>query len=83
MGYPEREYTVFYMSNIHKTEYKEIIEHLVKARLDAGYTQKQVASKLGKSQSYISKIENCERRLDILEAKILCRAYGIGVGKIV
>ena len=42
-----------------------MIEKLKKARLGAGLKQEDVASKLEKPQSYVSKIERGERRLDI------------------
>jgi transcriptional regulator with XRE-family HTH domain len=48
---------------------------LVAAREESGLTQVQVAERLRKPQSYVSKIERGERRLDIIEflelAKIL------------
>ncbi|MAG13626.1 MAG: hypothetical protein CMN78_03405 [Spirochaetales bacterium] len=42
-----------------------------------GLTQADVASMLGQSQSYISKIENGEQRLDLLEYADLCNALGV------
>jgi transcriptional regulator with XRE-family HTH domain len=50
-------------------DYKEIIERLKKARNEAGLAQQEVADKLGKPQSYVSKIESGERRLDVAEIK--------------
>jgi len=40
---------------------------LVKARKDAYLTQVELAQRIGKHQSYISKYENGERRLDVIE----------------
>jgi transcriptional regulator with XRE-family HTH domain len=40
---------------------------LVAAREESGLTQVQVAERLRKPQSYVSKIERGERRLDIIE----------------
>jgi DNA-binding XRE family transcriptional regulator len=45
-------------------------------RIDAGITQVQLAQKLGKPQSYVSKAESGERRLDFLEVRAYCRACG-------
>jgi transcriptional regulator with XRE-family HTH domain len=42
-------------------------ELLVAAREESGLTQVQVAERLRKPQSYVSKIERGERRLDIIE----------------
>jgi len=40
---------------------------LVEAREDAGLTQVDVARKLGRPQSFVSKYETGERRLDVIE----------------
>ena len=59
--------------SIYSKDYKEIIERLKKARIEADLSQQAVADKLGKPQSYISKIESGERRLDVAEMKKNCR----------
>jgi len=56
-------------------EYKEIINKLKQARVDAGLSQQAVADKLNKPQSYIAKIESGERRLDVAELKKLAGIY--------
>ena len=61
--------------SIYSKEYKAIIERLKKARFDAGLSQQAVADKLGKPQSYISKIESGERRLDVAEMKKFAAIY--------
>ncbi|MGQ9706970.1 MAG: helix-turn-helix domain-containing protein [bacterium] len=63
------------MKSIHSEEYKSIINKLKKVRIEVGLTQKEVSKILKKPQSYISKIENCERRLDILKLKELASIY--------
>lgn len=45
---------------------------LVEKRKQAGITQKQLASKLHLRQNIISKIETCERRIDLLELINYC-----------
>lgn len=40
---------------------------LVNARKDAGVTQQVLSERLGKPQSYVSKYESGERRLDLIE----------------
>jgi transcriptional regulator with XRE-family HTH domain len=47
--------------------YEHFRELLVQARKDAGLTQNEVASLLKRPQSYVSKYENGERRLDLIE----------------
>ncbi len=60
---------------MHSEEYRKIAGMLKKARLEAGLKQGEVAAKLKKPQSYISKIESGERRLDLLELKRLVKIY--------
>lgn len=52
---------------------------LVKARLSSGLTQVQVAKKLGRPQSYVSKYERGERRLDFPEFVGLADVLGIDI----
>jgi transcriptional regulator with XRE-family HTH domain len=61
--------------SIHSKEYRDFIEKLRKARLEAGITQVQAAQKLKKPQSYISKIERRERRVDVVELKRILKVY--------
>lgn len=55
------------MSSIYSDEYQLVIKVLRAARHDKGYTQMQLAEALGRPQSFVAKIENGERRLDIIE----------------
>lgn len=61
--------------SVYGDDYKKLIERLKQARLDVGMSQQTVADKLKKPQSYISKIESGERRLDIIEVKALAKVY--------
>jgi transcriptional regulator with XRE-family HTH domain len=62
-------------TTIYSKEYKNITKKLQKARKEAGLKQIDVALKLGKPQSYVSKIEKGERRLDVLELKKIAKIY--------
>lgn len=62
-------------NNIYSDEYKKITEKLRMARIETGYTQEQVAEKIGKPQSYVSKSEAGERRLDVTELKKFAELY--------
>jgi transcriptional regulator with XRE-family HTH domain len=46
-------------------------------RLDAKLRQVDLADRLGQPQSFVSKYESGERRLDILELRSLCKAVGM------
>lgn len=48
-------------------------------RLDANITQLQLAEKIGQTQSYVSKYENGEQRLDLIELETVCKAIGISL----
>ena len=61
--------------SIYTKEYKKVIERLKKARLEIGLKQVEVAKKLAKPQSYISKIEQGERRVDVAELKKIADIY--------
>ncbi len=55
--------------SIYSKEYKNIIEKIKMARLDVGLKQEEMARKLKRPQSYVSKIERGERRIDVAELK--------------
>ncbi len=65
------------MSSLHTNRYRTLIARLKEARLRARLTQVQVAALLGKPQSFVSKIEQCERRLDPIELLDLAKVYGV------
>jgi len=56
-------------------EYARFIERLKKARHEAGLRQIDVAKKLKRPQSYISRVESGEYRLDIIEVKRFAKIY--------
>ena len=55
------------MSSIHDVRYQKLILNLIQIRESKDITQVQLASSLKKPQSYIAKVENLDRRLDIIE----------------
>ena len=56
--------------------YQAFLERLRQARLDAGLTQVEVAAKVGRPQTWVSKCELGERRVDFVELEDLAAACG-------
>ena len=57
-------------------EHREVVRKLRAARLAAKLHQVDVAKKLRKPQSFVSKMESGERRLDIVELRRMAKLYG-------
>jgi transcriptional regulator with XRE-family HTH domain len=62
-------------TTIYTKEHKSLIERLKKARKERGLDQEDVAKLLGVSQSYISKMEAGQRRIDIVQLKRFAKVY--------
>ena len=58
-------------------EYDGFTEMLRTLRTDLGVTQIELAEKLEESQSFVSKCERGDRRLDVLEVRHWCRALKV------
>jgi transcriptional regulator with XRE-family HTH domain len=65
------------MSSAHDPLYIEFIARLRKARRKNALSQQALGELIGKQQSFVSKVETCERRLDVIEAARWCAALGI------
>jgi transcriptional regulator with XRE-family HTH domain len=52
-------------------------------RKDAGLRQVDLAARLGRSQSYVTKYESGERRLDLFELDEVCQALGLALADLV
>ena len=59
----------------HRQRYKMFLERLRQARLEADLTQVEVAEVLGKPQSFESKCETGERRVDFVELLTFAEIY--------
>ena len=62
---------------------KRLAALLRQIRLEATLTQGQVAERIGQSQSYVSKYESGEQRLDLIELEAVCNAVGISLTELV
>ena len=63
------------MTSVHAPAYQFMLRRLKKAREDAELTQAQVARNLGRPQSYVSKCESGERKVDPIELLEFARLY--------
>ena len=59
-----------------KAQYERFCELLIKARKRSGLSQEDLAEKLGRPQSYVSKCENGTRRMDVIEFLEVMGAIG-------
>jgi len=62
--------------SIYTAEYAILLTLLRETRSAAHITQVQLAEKLGQSQSFVSKVEVGERRLDVIQLRTICVALG-------
>ena len=63
--------------SIHSHLYHQVIGRLRSKREMKGVTQSQLADLLDVNQGFVSKIETCDRRLDIIELHHICQVLGI------
>ena len=67
--------------SIHSRQYRAFLRLLRETRKRAEITQEELARRLGESQSFVSKCERGERRLDIVEAHAFCEALGVSFSR--
>jgi DNA-binding transcriptional regulator YiaG len=82
LDYSKIDFTLFHRCNameksIYSREYSLLVKELKTAREKKELTQADVASRLGQTQSFVSKVERGERRLDVVELRAFCLALGI------
>lgn len=62
------------VSAINQRRFRALMREI---RTGAGLRQVDLAERLGQPQSFVSKYESGERRLDLLEVRRICEAVGI------
>ncbi|MDP3882873.1 MAG: helix-turn-helix transcriptional regulator [Candidatus Staskawiczbacteria bacterium] len=60
---------------IYSKDHKFLVEQLKKARRDSGLEQIEVAKLLKKTQSYISKVESGQRKIDVMQLRKFSKIY--------
>jgi transcriptional regulator with XRE-family HTH domain len=63
--------------SIHNHEYRQLLGFMQQLREALGVTQAVLAQRLRTTQSYVSKCERGERRIDIIEYVRYCDALGV------
>ena len=69
------------MRSIHTAEFAAVLSVMVAARKRAGLTQQQLARRLERPQSFVSKYESGERRLDVVEFLWILRVLKADPGR--
>ncbi len=67
------------MRTIHTKEYKKFLRHLAQARENASLTQAEVAKKLQKPQSFVSKCEQGERTVNVIDLIKFAKIYNVSL----
>jgi transcriptional regulator with XRE-family HTH domain len=62
--------------------YAAAVELLVETRVRLGVSQRELAERLAKPRSFVTKIEARERRVDMVEFVAIARALGISAGQL-
>ena len=71
------------VNSVHTKRYRALIAVLVDARKAKGFSQAELAEMLGRVQTFVSKYERRERRLDLVEFIDVADALEIDVVKII
>jgi transcriptional regulator with XRE-family HTH domain len=71
------------MAATRRPEYRRFLARLRAAREHAGLTQVQVSKRLRVPQSFVSKCESGERRVDVVELMAFARLYRKPIGHFV
>jgi len=66
-----------------RQQYRVFTQLMTLARREAGVTQMELSRILGKPQSFVSKYESGERRLDVVEFISICKALGVPPTKLI
>ena len=71
------------MDTIQRASHKALIRLLIEKRRASGMRQRDVARKLGRTQSWLAKVESGQRRVDVCELCDLARVLKFSTTKTV
>jgi transcriptional regulator with XRE-family HTH domain len=69
--------------SIHSREGKALVRLLAELRRNAGFTQEELAKRLKMPQSFVSKYEAGERRVDLVELRRIALILGVSLPELV
>ena len=61
--------------SIYSEEQSFLTKKLIEARKNSNFSQKEVAEKLERTQSYVSKVESGQLKIDVIELKKFAKLY--------
>lgn len=70
-------------ATIHSENYRKLLALIRSLRIEAGLTQTELADRLDRPQSWVSKVEVGERRIDVEELRQLCVALEVDPAKVI
>ena len=70
-------------ASIHTTRYRFLRDFLTEARKSQGLSQGALAEKLGRVQTFVSKYERGERRLDVVELLDVTEALQLDTSQLI
>lgn len=71
------------MDTIRTKRHKQLVEFLIAERKKAGIKQVELAKHLGKSQTWVARMENGGRRVDVIEFMELAELIGFNAPKVI
>jgi len=67
-------------NSTHHDDYQRLLALLKQLRRESGVTQVELGQRLGNTQTFVSKFERGERRIDVVEFVEICEALGADPG---
>ncbi len=71
------------MKQLRSSRHRALINVLVTARQEAGLTQRQLAARLKRSNSFVWKIEAGERQVNVLEFMEIAKLLGVSASTLI
>ena len=64
-------------------EYDLFLKILIESRKESGVGQRELGKKLDRTQSYVSKLERGDQRMDVIELVQYCAAIGVPAAHVI